>query len=160
MADDWLSPIIDQMVTILQANLSTEIDDLDTSLEDIPNQFMHKAAMQYNLQYPSIEIFPSGQSGIDPNYTNGTIDFDWRIVTIINLTAKDEEAGELDMRKYMTAVIKTLEKGTGSNDMTIDGKARFAGPIGVDFVSGGDPGNIVFSIIIIWQIVLSQDSLA
>ena len=50
MADDWLSPIIDQMVTILQANLPTEIDDLDTSLEDIPNQFMHKAAMQYNLQ--------------------------------------------------------------------------------------------------------------
>lgn len=161
MADDFLTPIIDEIVTILQANLPGEIDDLDATLEDIPNQFMNKAFMQTRLQFPMIDIFPSGQSTFDPNYTNGTIDFDWRIATVIYLSAKDEEAGELDGRKYMTAVIKSIEKGTvANNEMKLNGKARFAGPIGADFVFGGVPGNILFSVIIIWQIVKSEDTLA
>ena len=161
MADDFLTPIIDEIVTILQANLPGEIDDLDTNLEDVPNEFMHKAFMQTRLQFPSIDIFASGQSTFDPNFTNGTIDFDWRVATVIYLTAKDEETGELDARKYMTAVIKSIEKGTvANNEMRLNGKARFAGPIGADFVFGGVAGNILFSIIIIWQIVKSEDTLA
>ena len=161
MADDFLTPIIDEMVTILQANLPGEIDDLDTTLEDIPNEFMHKAFMQTRLQFPSMDIFPSGQSTFDPNFTHGTIDFDWRVATVIYLTAKDEETGELDSRKYMTAVIKSIEKGTvANNEMRLNGKARFAGPIGADFVFGGVAGNILFSVIIIWQVVKSEDTLA
>lgn len=161
MADDFLTPIIDVIVTILQANLPGEIDDLDTALEDIPNQFMHKAFMQTRLQFPSMDIFPSGQSILNPHFTHGTIDFDWRIATIIYLSAKDEEAGELDGRKYMTAVIKSIEKGTvANNEMRLDGKARFVGPIGVDFVDGGEARNILFSIIIIWQVIKSEDTLA
>lgn len=161
MADDFLTPIIDEIVTILQANLPGEIDDLDAALEDIPNEFMHKAFMQALLQSPSMEIFASGQSTFNPNYTNGTIDFDWRVATVINLTAKDEETGELDARKYMTAVIKSIEKGTvADNEMKLNGVARYAGPIGVDFVNGGIAGNILFSVIIIWQIVKSEDTLA
>lgn len=161
MADDFLTPIIDEIVTILQANLPGEIDDLDAVLKDIPDNFMHKAFMQTRLQFPSMEIFPSGQSTFDPNYTNGTINFDWRIATIINIAAKDEKTGELNMRKYMTAVIKSIEKGTvANNEMKLNGVARFAGPIGVDFVNGGVSGNILFSVIIIWQIVKSQDTLA
>lgn len=161
MADDFLTPIIDEIVTILQANLPGEIDDLDTALKDIPNNFMHKAFMQTRLQFPSMEIFPSGQSTFDPNFTNGTIDFDWRIATVINLVAKDEKTGELNMRKYMTAVIKSIEKGTvANNEMRLNGKARFAGPIGIDFINGGVSGNILFSVIIIWQVVKSEDTLA
>jgi len=160
VADDFLTPIIDEIVTILQANLPGEIDDLDTALEDVPNEFMHKAMMQFQLQYPSIEVYPE-QSTSDPNFTHGTIDFDWRIVTTINLTAKDEETGELDGRKYMTAVIKSIEKGTvANNEMRLNGVARFAGPIGINFVNGGIRGNILFSIFIIWQIVKSEDTLA
>lgn len=161
MADDFLTPIIDEIVTILQANLPGEIDDLDAALADIPNNFMHKAFMQTRLQFPSMEIFASGQSTFDPNYTNGTIDFDWRIATVINIAAKDEKTGELNMRKYMTAVIKSIEKGTvANNDMNLNGVARFAGPIGADFVNGGVSGNILFSIIIIWQVRKSEDTLA
>jgi len=161
VADDFLTPIIDEIVTILQANLPGEIDDLDAALEDVPNQFMHKAFMQTRLQFPSMDIFASGQSILNPNYTTGTIDFDWRIATVIYLSAKDEEAGELDGRKYMTAIIKSIEKGTvANNEMRLNGKARFAGPIGVDFVDGGVTGNILFSVIIIWQVVKSEDTLA
>jgi len=41
----YLTPIIDEFITILQANLPGEIDALDAALEDVPNQFMHPAKM-------------------------------------------------------------------------------------------------------------------
>jgi len=93
MADAWLTPIITEFKTILTANLPAEIDDIDAELEDIPTQFMHKAMMQFNLQYPSIEIFPFGQSELNPHYNNCDIDFDWRIATVINLNANDAIGG-------------------------------------------------------------------
>ncbi len=161
MADDFLSPIIDVMKTILVANLPGEIDDLDTSLEDIPAAFMHKSMQMAHVQFPSMEIFPSGPSILDPNYSQGIIGFDWRIATMINLQANDEDEGELNMRKYMTAVIKSLEKGTvTNNEMKLDGKARFAGPIAVDFAGGGERGNILFSVMIVWEVGKSEDTLA
>ena len=161
MADDFLSPIIDVMKTILVANLPGEIDDLDTSLEDIPSAFMHKSMQMTHVQFPSMEIFPSAQSALDPHYTYGTIDFDWRIATIVNLQANDENEGELNMRKYMTAVIKSLEKGTVSgNEMKLDGKARFAGPILVDFAGAGERGNLLFAVLIMWEVRKSEDTLA
>lgn len=161
MAEDFLTPIIDQMVTILQANLPGEIDDLDTALEDIPNSFMHKSMQMAHVQFPTMEIFPSGPSTLDPNYSHGTIDFDWRIATIINCQANDEDEGELNLRKYMTAVIKSLEKGTiANNEMKLDGMARYAGPIAVDFGSIGERGNILFSVLIVWEVRKSEDTLA
>ena len=106
----YLTPILDEFVTILQANLPGEIDDLDTALEDVQNQFMHPAKMQFNLQYPSIEVYAIGQSELNPHFTNCDIEFDWRIVTIINLNANNEEEGEENMSTYMTAVIKSICK--------------------------------------------------
>ena len=53
----FLTPIIDEMVTILQANLPGEIDAIDTNLDDIPNEFFHKAWMQHKLQFPAMRFF-------------------------------------------------------------------------------------------------------
>ena len=156
----YLTPIIDEIVTILQANLPGEIDDLDTDLDDVPNQFMHKAMMQFQLQYPAIEVFAE-ESVLNPNYTHGTIDIDWRIVTAISFSAKDEETGMSEMSTYMTAIIKSIEKGTtANNEMKLNGVVRYAGPIAVNFVNGGVSGNILFSLFIIWQMVKSEDTLA
>lgn len=161
MADAWLTPIITEFKTILTANLSGEIDDIDTDLEDIPTQFMHKAMMQFNLQYPSIEIFPSGQSELNPHYNNCDIDFDWRIATVINLNANDDEEGEANMQTYMTAVIKSIIKTTTAADpFRLNGVARQVGPIAVDFVFGGVSGNILFSVVIMWSVIKSEDPTA
>jgi len=160
MADDFLTPIINEFKTILVANLPGEIDDLDTSLADVPANFMFKAMKMARPQFPMIEIFPTGQSVVDPNYTNATIDFDWRIATIISLGAKDEPTGELNARKYMTAMIKSIEKGTGANTFKLNGVADFAGPIGVDFIGGGISGNILFAVLIMWEVRKKVDPLS
>lgn len=160
MADDFLTPIIDEFKTILIANLPGEIDDLDTSLQDVPANFMFKAMMQSRPQFPMIEIFATGQSVIDPNYSQSLLDFDWRIATMINLAAKDEPTGELNARKYMTAVIKSIEKGTGANTMKLNGVADYAGPIGVDFAGGGLTGNILFAVLIMWEVRKIEEPLS
>ncbi len=158
---DFLSPIIDQMVTILQANLPGEIDALDTSLEDIPNSFMFKSMQMTHVQFPSIEIFQSGQSTANPHYSHGKVDFDWRIATVVNMQANDEDEGEFNQRKYMTAIIKSIEKGTvTNNEMKLDGVARFAGPIGIDFVGLGGQDNMLFTLVIIWEVRNPEDVLA
>lgn len=161
MADAWLTPIITEFKTILTANLPGEIDDIDTSLEDVPTQFMHKAMMQFNLQFPSIEIYPSGQSELDPNYTQCDIDFDWRIATVINLNANNEEEGEANMQTYFTAVVKSICKSvTANTEFRLNGVARQVGPIAVDFVFGGVSGNILFSVVIMWSVIKSENPLA
>lgn len=158
MPDAWLTPIITEFKTILTANLPGEIDDIDTSLEDIPTQFMHKADMRFNLQSPSLEIFPSGESILNPHYNNCEIEFNWRIVTIVNINANNEEEGEANMQTYMTAVIKSIVKTTTSGEpFILNGVARQVGPIAVDFVFGGVPGNILFSVGIMWEVIKIED---
>ena len=46
------------------------------------------------------------------------------------------------------------------NEMKLDGKARFAGPVAVDFINGGTSANLLFSLIIIWEVRKSEDTLA
>ena len=88
------------------------------------------------------------------------LDFDWRIATVINFGSNDEEEGERDGQTYFTAVIKALEKGTiANNEFKFNGTVRKAGPIGVDFVNGGQVGNILTTVIIMWEALLSEDPL-
>ena len=157
---DYINDILDEYETILNANLSTEITAIDASLEAIHNNFMFKSRRAFKLQYPMLEIFPFGEAAIDPHLQQGLLDFNWRIVTIISIQANDEGAAQIAMGKYLTAVIKTVEKGTvANNEFKLNGVVDSCAPIGIGFVAEGERATLLMAGIVIWEVLKKEDPL-
>lgn len=153
---DFLSPIINAWVSLLKANLPTEIDAIDSALEDVPNANYFKARLN-NLSglFPSIEIFTFGDSDIDADFTNDSVEFLWRIATLINIMGEDEEDLQSKLNKYTTAIMKASAKSDIGQDWTIDNTVDLASPTSIGFAE--EEESITATGLILWAVRREED---
>ncbi len=157
---DYINDILDEYETILNANLATELAVIDANLEAISNNFMFKSRRAFKLKYPMLEVFPFGEATIDPHLQQGLLDFNWRIVTVISISANDEGKAQLQMGQHLTAVIKTIEKGTvANNEFKLNGVVDSCAPIGIGFVAEGERATLLMAGIVIWEVLKKEDPL-
>ena len=158
---DYLSVILDEFETILNANLTTELTAIDSNLEAISTNFTFKSRKAFKLKYPMLEIFPFGDATVDPHAHQGLLDIDWKIVTVLSLSANDEGKAQAAMGKYLTGIIKAVEKGTiANNEFQLNGVVDSCNPIGIGFVAEGEPATLLMAGVVIWEVLQKVDPLS
>ncbi len=159
---DYINDILDEFETILNANLTTELTAIDSTLEAISTNFTFKSRKAFKLKYPMLEIFPFGEATVDAHVQQGLLDINWKIVTVLSLSANDEGKAQAAMGKYLTGIIKAVEKGTVANNefqLNAVSGVNSCAPIGIGFVAEGERATLLMAGIVIWEVLQKKDPL-
>ena len=156
MGDPYVGVILDEIVTIMQANFNTEIDAIDSDLDDwITTSFM-KANDTWpgDAGFPYFMVFPFGASPINTQYETGpNFEATWRIATIIAIIANSIPELQERSDKYGTALIKTIFKGTSVNVGTLNQTVDFIDLTEVTFNDfTGENRGIAGAYFAIWEV--------
>lgn len=156
MGDPYVGPILDEIVTIMQANFNTEIDAIDNTLPDWITTSFTKGLnpWQGDQAFPHLMVFPFGSSSINSRYETGpNFEATWRIATIITIVANSGEELQERLDKYGTAMIKTIFTGTSGNTGTLNQVIDFMDLIEVAFndFAGQETQAIAGAYFAIWE---------
>ncbi len=165
MGDPYVGPILDEIVAIMVANFNTEIDDIDSNLDDWITTSFTKGLnpWQGDQAFPHLMVFPFGSSSINSNYETGpNFEATWRIATIITIVANSGEELQERLDKYGTALIKTLFTGQSGGIGTLNNTVDFIDLIEVAFndFAGQETQQIAGAYFAIWEVRFLYDPTA
>lgn len=161
---DFLTPILEEFQTILQANLNTEIDNIDNTLTDVKNAAI--VIEDFDLSFPEfpwLQVFPRpGENQIDSDQQNLNIVFNFDVITALTIAGKDSTELTKNLSKYMSAMLISIIKGTGSDRYSLNGVVNLVRPIGwghEDFINQ-ETSETVKGGFIVWRTVKDTDPLS
>ena len=165
MADPYVGPILDEIVTIMVANFNTELDLIDSNLPDWNVTSFTKGLdpWQGDLGFPHLMVFPFGSSSMNSQFeTSPNFEATWRIATIISAVANSGQELQEWLDKYGTAMIKTIVAGTSGNAWTLNQKVDFIDLIEVAFNDffGEESQQIAGAYFAIWEARILHDPTA
>lgn len=160
MANAYVAPILDAIQTILVANYNTRIDDISTSIPDWQTAMISKYRIELAIDPPWISVFPFGDSVHDSQVEIGTLfDANWQIATVID--AQGEDAGQLQtyLDIYLTALIRTLTKGSTGLEWTFNQTADIVilTRTGFEPLDEDEQGTIYGAAYAIWECITTND---
>lgn len=115
LANAYLKPILDQNKTMLQTNLNTKKDLIDSTLPDVEDDFI--LTFRKNTMpeaFPLIEIFPFGGMVVESEFENVNVEIGWIIANRITVQADTEQAATQALDVYLTAMVQAITSGTTS----------------------------------------------
>ena len=157
MGDPYVGPILDEIVTIMQANFNTEIDAIDSDLPDWITTSFTKSLnpWQGDQAFPHLMVFPFGSSSINSQFESSpNFEATWRIATIITIVANDGAELQARLDKYGTAMIQAIVTGQSGNAWTLNQTVDFIDLIEVAFndFAGQETQQIAGAFFAIWEI--------
>ena len=108
----FVEPVINKMKTLLDDNLGTKLDAIDTAesdsivLEDVRKVW--KGGMPMTFELPAIAVWPSDSSA-GSDFTNVTYEYDHEIVIWIVLKGDDPEDTHIRLWRTQQAVFDAIK---------------------------------------------------
>ena len=125
MANAYIAPILDAIVTIAKANLNTKIDSISNDTLYNIDATAYAKSMRWPERFPWFNCFPFGDATIDSEYeTGGTFLARWPIITEISYVADDMDELQVMGDIFLTAMIRSLTSGSTGNIYTFNQTAE------------------------------------
>ena len=144
------TPILNEIQTALRADLNTEKDVFDSTLDDVASGAIRiEYPQMFAEQYPWVNIFPFSEFNPDQQ-SNITDEIPWGVITAVEIAGENTEDLIKDIDVYTSAIIKAVIKHGG--DWTLNGVCDniILNGITPDAFEGEEQGSIVAGNFIQW----------
>lgn len=151
MADAYIKPILDAVVTILTANFNTQIAAIDSNAPTWNTAHISKYLIEQITDLPWVSVFPLGDAVHDSTEISDGFDANWQIATVIDTNGKDQAELTEYLDLYLTALIRALTRGSSGSKWTFNQTAE------VSLTRSGlepldeEPGTIISACYAIWE---------